>query len=166
MHMTKRRLSLLALAVHTAACYSYVEVPLESVAPGSEVRVGITSQATDRLRDALAADQRALEGQVSSLDSGVLLLDVVAATRQVGFQFERLSQTVRLEREDVRYVELKRLDRKRTYVGVGLGAVTVGAIAWKALGGKTGGDTRPPADGGTADARVVRPWFRIPIGVP
>jgi hypothetical protein len=161
--MTRRSVLALALAAQTAACYSYVEVPLESIAPGSEVRVGIGSEASDRLRDALAADQRALEGHVSSADAGGLLLDVVAATRQLGFQFERLRQTVRLERSDVRYVELKRLDRQRTYIGLGVGALAAGAITFKALSGKTGGDTRPPTGGGTADARVVRPWLIVSV---
>lgn len=161
-----RHLPLLASLALTAACYSYTEASLDAVAPGAQVRVGISSEAAARFRDALALDLRALEGDVRSREGGVLLLDVVATTRQVGFQFEQLRQTLRLEPQDVTYVEVKTLDRARTYAGIGVAAIAVGAIAWKALGGKTGGNTVPPSGGGTADARVVRPWFRIPIPFP
>jgi len=64
----------------------------------------------------------------------------------------------------VTHVELKSLDRGRSAVALTITGVALGAIAWKALGGKSGGDTRPPTGGGTADARIVRP--RLEISIP
>lgn len=164
--MRKLHLLASALTALTPACYTYADATLESVSPGAQVRVGISADATARFSDALGAEQRVLEGHVKAREGGGLLIDVVSATRQVGFQFEQLRQTLRLERPDVTYVELKTFDRGRTTFAVGVASVAVGAIAWKALRGKTGGDTRPPGEGGASDARIVRPWFRIPVRFP
>jgi hypothetical protein len=104
-----------------------------------------------------------VEGHVQSREDGALLLDVVATTRQVGFRLEALSQTLHVERADVTHVEIKSLDRGRTFAAIGLGGVVLGALTWKALGGDTGGNTSPPTGPGPADARVVRPLFKISV---
>jgi hypothetical protein len=161
--MPKAHLLIIMLVASTAACYGYVEATFESVAPGSEIRVEVAPQTALRLREALSGDQRSMEGHVQSREDGVLLLEVVAATRQVGFQFESLRQTLHLERADVTYVQIKNLDRGRTFAAVGLAGVAVVALAWKALGGGAGGDTSPPTGPGPADDRVDGPVFGITV---
>jgi hypothetical protein len=161
--MTRRHLLMFLLVAPTAACYSYVDSSFDTVAPGSEIRVEVDAETATRLQEALSGDLRSVEGHVQSREDGVLLLEVVAATRQVGFQFEALRQTLHLERTEVTNVQLKILDRSRTIAGIALAGVAVGAIAWKALGGNTGGDTSPPTGPGPADAWVVPPLFRIAV---
>lgn len=163
---TTSHLAMLLLAAPMAACYTYSEGSFASVAPGSEIRVEVTRQTALRFEEALAGDYRSLEGTVKSRNGGSLMLDVVSTTRQSGFQFEPLRQTLQLELADVAYVEIKTFNRNRTIVASSLAGVAGAAIAWKALGGKTGGDTRPPTGGGPADARIVRPGFRVPLPFP
>ncbi|MDP2955817.1 MAG: hypothetical protein Q8N53_05300 [Longimicrobiales bacterium] len=163
---TTFHLAMLLLVAPTAACYTYSEGSFTSVAPGSEIRVEVTRQTALRFQEALAGDYRSLEGTVKSWDGASMMLDVVSTTRQTGFQFEPLRQTLQLEPADVAYVEMKTFNRNRSIVALSLAGVAAGAVAWKALGGKTGGDTRPPTGGGPADARIVRPGFRVPLPFP
>lgn len=159
--MTGRKLLALLYLGTAASCYSYAETSLESVTPGSEVRVRVTAETASRLRDALAQDQRSVEGRVKAHQGGALLLDVVASTRQVGFRFEQFRQTIRLEPADATLVESKTFSRRRTALALTTVGIVTGAIAWEALSGNAGGDTRPPDGGGPADSRV--PWLSVRI---
>lgn len=157
------RILALLLSVPAAGCYAYTDASFDAVAPGSDVRIEVTPEARVRIREALATDQRSLRGHVRSVDGGALLLDVVSATRQVGFRFEPLTQTLRFERADVTHVQTRGLHRRRTGLALTAGGAVLGVVAFKALSGWTGGDTDAPPDGGTADSRIARPEFRISI---
>ncbi len=163
---TTSHLAVLLLTAPMAACYTYSEGSFTSVAPGSDIRVEVTRQTALRFQEALAGDHRSLEGTVTSRDGDSMMLNVVSTTRQSGFQFEPLHQALQLQAADVVYVQIRTFNRNRTLVTASLAGVAGAAIAWKALGGKTGGDTRPPTDGGAADARIVRPGFRVPFPLP
>lgn len=161
--MTTRRLLAPLLLGWTTGCYTYVATPLATVPPGADVRVEVTRETAARLSDALAADRTSIEGRVKAQEDGTVLLDVVTASRQVGFQFEPLRQTIRLAPADATFVQRRTLDRGRTAVVVGAAALVAGAIAWEALGGNAGGTEQPPDVGQPADAKVRRFLVRIPF---
>lgn len=164
--MTKRGLLTLLLLCPTPGCYSYVDTSIEAIAPGSEVRVSVTSETADRLRDALAQDERSVEGRVQAQQDAGLLLEVVTATRQVGFRFEPLRQTIRLEPADVTSVQQKSFDRKRTVLTVSMLSVVAAAVAWTAIRGWTGGNGREFEPNPPADDRVIGAFFRVPLRFP
>jgi hypothetical protein len=161
--MKVRGFVLSVLVFAAPGCYAYLETPMDAVPPGADVRVQVTRETADRLRDALAADQRSIHGRVRELVDDGVLLEVTTVTRQTGFRFEPLRQTVRLQPADATSVELKTLDRGRTISALVLVSVTAGAIAWKALGGRTGGKDSPQDPNQPSDARVVSVSFGFPF---
>jgi hypothetical protein len=162
--VSTRALVVLALLA-APACYTYSPGSVESITPGEEVRVRVTREAAARLEPALASQETTLEGQVVRAENGSLWLDVISASRHIGFHVERMSQTVNLEDAETLTVEIKTLDRPRTFVAVGVVALVSGAIAWKALSGESGGNTSQGPGGQPSDDRIVRffPSIRLPI---
>lgn len=161
--MKTRHLLLFLLLGQTTGCYTYIATPLQAVPERAEVRVEVTRETAARLSDALVADRTSIEGRVRAHEDGDILLDVVTASRQVGFQFEPLRQTIRLSPADATFVQRKVLDRGRTAVVVGVAGLAAGAIAWEALGGNAGGAKHPPDTGQPADSKVARFFLRIPF---
>ncbi|MBI4540564.1 MAG: hypothetical protein HY704_13770 [Gemmatimonadetes bacterium] len=144
--MFVRWIGALGLALPLAACFSYVPAELESIAPGEMVRARVSPQGAARLEEALGDDNRLLEGEVLEKDDGGLLLSVPVSTRQWGFQMETLKQNVRVSQGEIVEVERKRFDRLKTWGSVGVSTAAVTVLAWRVLGGKSGGETagKPP----------------------
>ncbi|MFC1662470.1 hypothetical protein ACFL3S_13620 [Gemmatimonadota bacterium] len=151
-----------------SACYSYVPVELETVSPGENVRLTITREAAERLEPALPSNGRILQGEVVQAELGSLWVSVAVSTRQSGFQYERIAQTLRFDQGETLDIELKTLNRRRTFATVGTAAVIVSAVAWTALGGEAGGHkSLPPGDGTSDDtSRWILPLFRLPLRMP
>lgn len=151
-----------------SGCYAYVPVDLETVRPGEEVRVTITREAAEQLELALPPNRTTLQGEVVQAEPGSLWVSVATGTRQSGFQFERMGQTVRFDWGETLGVELKTLRKQRTAAAIGAAMVAVGAITWTALGGKAGGKANPGPEDGTADDPFLWtiPVLRLSLRVP
>lgn len=145
------------------ACYSYVPARIDTVGPGEAVRVTITREAAQRMEMALAQQETKIEGEVVGVDPGSLWLNVSTSTRQRGFQFERMAQTVEFDWNETVDIERKVLSKGRTYLAIGAAAAGVTAIAWTALSGETGSSSRPEPGGGVSDDPVFRilPFLRF-----
>jgi hypothetical protein len=156
-----RKLFLISsLALLPGACYTMAPVELEEVKPGEAVRTRISRDGANRLTEVLGRTDPVLEGTVLENGPDGLLMDVIVATRQVGFRFEPMGQRVRVDVGEVLEMERSELDRWKT---TGLAAVigaTVGIIAWNVFSGDTGGGQNDPSGGDVSDATVLRIGFR------
>lgn len=156
--MVHRLGALLPLAL-CLGCYSYRPAPVETLAPGDQVRVLVSRELTDALRDAIPGDARRVEGQVVQ-PGDTLLLEVAAGVRQVGFHSRTLTQRLGLPRDAVLDVERRRLDRTRTLAVSATAGLVVGAITWKILSGETGGYVNVGPGG---PREIVVPLLSVPV---
>lgn len=139
----------------TTACYTYHPVAVESLRVQSDVRARLTPGQLEELREMLPAGDRVIEGRVLERESdGVLLLvPVVSALR--GARVETINQRLSIRNTGFVEVEVRELDRVRTGLALGAGAVVVGVVVARMLdeavnpgsqpGGPGTGDLRPRA---------------------
>mgnify|MGYP001110014178 CR=1 FL=1 len=146
-----------------SGCYTYAPAEFSRLAQGSEVRARLTQDAAVRIEGALGRDASVLEGRVREIQGSSLLLTVPSTTRQVGFNFQQLSQSVEFDEGDAVLLEFKRLDRGRTLGLAAVAAAAVTALVLKTFGEEAGGDTTRPPTGGPSDARRLVPAFSIPL---
>ena len=149
---------LLALAV--AGCYTYVPARPGEVSPGTRVRVLLSEEEADRLSDVTWTRDRAVEGTLLEEENGELLLLVPVITQTRGIRVETLRQRIRLSPEDILLLERRELNRGKTVVVVGTGALIVGAVLANELWGGANPGSEPP-EAPPQDAII---WIRIPVG--
>jgi hypothetical protein len=136
-------------------------VELEEVKPGEAVRTRISRTEADRLTEVLGRTDPVLEGTVLENGPDGLLVDVIVATRQVGFRFEPMGQRVRVDVGEVLEMERSELDRWKTTGLVALIGTTVGVIGWQIFGGDAGGGTNDPSGGNVSDAIILPISIRV-----
>lgn len=153
------RLAFACLAL--AGCYSYRPVPSGAVPLDAQVRARLSAQQADRLGDVLPAGTRVLEGTVLESGGDALLLLVPVSSQLRGARVDVLNQRLRLSQSDIVELELKELDRGRTGLLVGAGAVALGAIVVAAIV-ETGGGDGPEEPPETGERRRVR-RFAFPL---
>jgi hypothetical protein len=143
-----------------SGCYTYAPTALDNIPRGAEVRARLTEAEMARIRDALPARGRSVEGVVLEGSDPLLLrvpVPAVAGTLPTGALHQQLS----IPRAEVVEVEIKRLDRARTTLLVASGALVVGAVAaWQLRGGGGGDGNLPPGGGGPAEASFP---VRLPL---
>lgn len=144
-----------------SGCYTYAPTALDDVPRGAEVRARVTAAEMARIREALPAQERSVEGVVLEGSDPLLLrvpLPAFAGARPSGALHQQLS----IPRAEVVEVEVKRLDRARTGLLVASGALVVGAVvAWQFRDG-SGDSNLPPGGGGPAEAAFP---IRIPLSL-
>ena len=157
------RLLVTAAAATQLGCYTYVPATLETVPVGARVRALITPAAEQRLQP-FGVSGTLLVGDVQSRDGDQVSLLVPSVPMGSAYGSRALYQQVVVASSDILRVDLRRLDRFRTGVAVGVAAAAVGAVAFSALGGWSGGSN---GDGGGGPAESVRGWaLRIPVSWP
>jgi len=168
--MLRMGASLLFLSL-TGACYSYrVAAPAE-VQPGLDVRVRVAATSAAQYSAVVGGEGRVLDGRVLENTNGDLVVGVssvspVTATTAVADPTGRLVQRVNVPRDALLEVEVRRLDRTRTAVVVGVVAAATAAVAITQFnhqsvvaGGGKGGQhaARIPVGGGLL-------LFSLPLG--
>jgi hypothetical protein len=93
-------------------CYSHVPVALESVPAGARVRARVSATEAERLEGVLGGERRTVGGVYRGREGAGLLLELPAVTGPTG---QRLTQRVSVSGDQVVEIELRRLDRARTY---------------------------------------------------
>lgn len=156
-----RRLLILPMLA-MAGCHTFQPVSYDQIQPGQEVRARVTGQWADSLDAVLQRDGRVLEGTVVDKPGSSLLLQVAVQNELRGMQFTTLSQRVVVPRDGFLELEIKELDRGRTYGAVALGGAVLGAFLIRQLSKDSGGGTIP-GEGGPSETRILRPLFRIPL---
>lgn len=155
----RRLVAMLALAAPVATgCYAYTAARPGAVSPGVTVRARITPVASERIAPLLGLTPRMLTGRLISDLRDTLIIEVpTVTTAEIGSAVQTLHQRVSIPRSEIMFLEIRELDRTRTFALVGGAAAVVGVVLYKALKGEPGSE-RLPGDGGT-DALV--PAIRV-----
>jgi hypothetical protein len=140
----------------TGACYSYKPARLESITPGSSVRVRLSEDAAERLTDEGVTSTRLLDGVLLQNGGESLLLDTDLDAS--GPSRRILRQRLSIPVGGITEIELKQLDRMRTGVALGVGVAVVGAVIASQLAGGFGRDENPGPEPG--ELRIP-----LPIGL-
>ncbi len=152
-------LSLLAFA---AGCHSYRPASLAQLHGGERVRTLLTPELHEELDEHLLGGDRLVEGTVVDASADGMLLEVPVVTVAEGIQIESYSQRLRIPADGVADIELRSLDRARSYSLGGVVVAALGGIAWNIIqSGRQGkGDPPPPP----VEDRVV--IISIPFSIP
>lgn len=158
-----RRPFLVALAAFAAplaaGCYSYTAAQPSSVAPGVTVRARITPAAGERIAPLLGTTPRSLTGKLISDLRDTLIIEVPAVMQaEVGSSVQTLHQRVSVPRSEIIFLEIRELNRARTYGLVGGAALILGWALIDVLNGEPGSE-RIPGGGGQDNRAPV--WQRI-----
>ena len=149
-----------------SACYTYTAAPSLGARVGERVRVRVSGAEADRLEPTLGQIGRTIEGDLleqadSSIALGVALPYQLDATTMAS----RAQQRIVIPRAELQELALRRLDKVRTslLVGIGVGAVVaIAASKGSSLFGGGGG-------GGSPNERrvpVMAPMVRWRLTLP
>ena len=156
--MHANRWVILTSLLLTGACYSYRPARLESITPGSSVRVRLSQDAAEQLMADGLSSTRLLDGILLQNGGQNLLLDTETGTGGPGQRILRQRLTIPVG--GVTEIELKQLDRTKTGVALGVGVAVVGTVIAAQLAGGFGSDNDPGPEPG--ELRVPLPiGFRI-----
>jgi hypothetical protein len=139
-------------------CYHFVPAQLDAVPTGAELRGRLAPEGSARLEGIVPSNGRVVEGRLIERDEQQILLLIPTARTQTGYQLETLRQAVAIPRNHLYEVELKQLDRTRTYGMAALAGAVVAAVVIRAItrGSESSGGT-PGGGGGTEWRGVAAP---------
>ncbi|MGQ0537448.1 MAG: hypothetical protein ACT4R6_00755 [Gemmatimonadaceae bacterium] len=134
-----------------AACYNYQPIS-SGVAPlGSEFRAHLTTDGSARLTPVLGAQVAAVEGRVMGTSDTAYVISVSATRNQARVQTFWTGESVTLPRSTIQQLEARSLNRRKTWLVVGLGLVggfftakIFDLFEGSAEGGPGGGGGGPP----------------------
>jgi len=152
---------LLALSL-TAGCHTFQPSSYDQIAPGERVRARVNSAWADSLDVLLQRDGRVVEGTVVEKNGSGMLMEIAVQNELRGIEFQTLSQRVLIPRQGFVDLELKELDRRRTFGALALAGTVVGIFLVQQLSEDSGGGALP-GGGGPSEARITRPLFRVPV---
>jgi hypothetical protein len=153
----------LLIAVMLPACYSYVPASFPDVAPAQTVRVRLAPAEAGRLSEYVKTESRTMDGTFLEEGTDSVMLEVASFSELEGTRVQTFRQRVNVARSGILDVELKALDRPKTYLVTGLAAALAVYVAIDKLAGHSGSDTQPPVPVPN-DARRPRVFLRIPLG--
>jgi len=162
--MKRSRLVAALSVLGMAGCYSYLPSSLVEVGPDQDVRARLAPEEAARLEDFVRGDTRSLEGTIVEQGPDSVLLLVETHSELRGVRVETLHQRLQVARSQILDLEVKRLDRGRTYLMTGAG---VGAIAWLTVRGIFGNGGSSTEDPGTDPDETRIPFLsvRLPFSV-
>lgn len=146
-----------------SGCYSHRPVHAQALVADVDVRVRVTAQQREVLREVLHYEATTVQGRVAGSDAAELTLDVPVGARRAGVRSATLLQRFHLPWSEVIEVEARSLDRRKTTAAVSAAVFVVGAVALAILSGDAGGTVGVPPGGGDEDRVItVRPggWIR------
>jgi hypothetical protein len=136
-----------------SACYSYSNADLTTLPNGSMVRARITSAEAERVAPLIGHETRTLNGLLISSSPDTLVIEVPSSSQAItGGGVQTFHQRLSIARPSVQEVELKQLNRSRTFLAVGAGVALLGYVLIDALN-LGSGSSGPPGGGGGGDFR-------------
>jgi hypothetical protein len=149
---------LFLLLIPVISCTAYVPLQIDSLPErGTEVRARLNPEGQVRLTGLLGRPVQHLEGRFLGGDPDSLRLGLISAV-EFGRPWESVD-TLRLARIELSGLDEKRVDRTRTTLAVGGGALATGlalaVLVSDGLLGNEGGDQEQPPD------RILIPIFSI-----
>jgi hypothetical protein len=148
----RRALALLPLLLLLPACYRTAPIDLAALPEGANARFVLSGQAVERFRrDPLQAallDDFSVTGRLDRRSADSLLVSVATRTVEAGAASSTVRRTLTLAPSEVRTVEQRTLDRRRTrWTAIGLGVATVAASSFVVYrGGRSSGNSGRPVD--------------------
>jgi hypothetical protein len=128
-----------------------------------KVRARLSASQVEELTEVLPTEDRLVEGTVVQNGSQELVLLVPVTTANYRGRTETLSQRVGLPWSGVLETELKELDRWKTGILSGVGALAVSLVLYETLGEGSSGEL-PGGGPGPKESRIPIRIFRIPVG--
>jgi len=149
--------TLLAAAL---GCYRYVPTTLDAVQAGDHVRAVLSPEAQRDLQDRVGIDVSILEGKL--LDDGdrvVVSMPTVKLASAFGAQ--SLHQNIDVQRGQIARVDVRQLDKFRTFglIGIGAGVITFATV--KAFAGGEPGS--PNGQNGDPPEHIHGVLFSVPV---
>lgn len=141
-------------------CYRNVPIELAQIEPGAAVRVHLTAVAQDRMRETQqpGAGRSMLTGRFLRTTTDSVVLGVESTVMEANVRTRTFYTDVPLLRSEIRTLERRMLDRRRTTL-TALG-FSVGAIAGVLIAVEYGGRST-----GTVNPGPGVPETRIPFGI-
>lgn len=153
----RSRLSLLLLALVATGCHTFQPTSVDELLPGQAVRARVTGAFSDSLGTLLLReDAREFEAVVVDGTGTSVFLDVPVQPGMTTFRGQALAQRVEIPQDAFVEVEVKELDRARTFGMVAAVGVVIGSLVIAELTSGTGGADRP-GPGGPVDAIISLP---------
>jgi hypothetical protein len=147
---TLRWLVVVASLAASVGCYEYVPTAFEAVPSGDRVRALLTAQAQEDVLRRTGTHYRILEGKVLDRTDDQMLLSVPTVKVESEYGSQSLYQRIDVTRDGVVRVDVKEMDKFKTFGLVGLTAVAATFIVQRAIAegepGTPGGSGLPGSD--------------------
>lgn len=117
---------LAAVQLICSGCFGYVPAERGTVPPGQKVRVHLTQEGLGDLAE--FAPGLRMDGTLLRTDGDQLILRVSVVDQTVGIMTRSLGQDLTIPASRIARLEQRELDRRRTWLSVGVGAAAVAAI--------------------------------------
>jgi hypothetical protein len=154
------------LAATLSACYAYTAAPPSGARVGERVRVRVSGAEADRLEPTLGSSGRSIEGDLLEVaDSSIALSVALPYQLDATTMPSRAQQRIVIPRAELQQLELRRLDKVRTSLLIGVGVAGVVAIAaskGSSLIGGSGGGGSPNERRVPVMAPLLRWRFSLP----
>jgi hypothetical protein len=109
------------------ACQTYSAMPFDGLRAGNNVRMTVTNEGSLAVEPTVGRDIQFVEGRVQSIDSAGVTLRVESVNRGGTDVTERVDTAiVRLPASGISGTQLRRVDKRRSFLVAGL--ITVGAL--------------------------------------
>ena len=131
------------------ACQTYSAVPYTGVRPGNNVRVTVTNAGSLAVMPIVGRDVQSVEGRVESVDTSGVTMLVESVNRGTDIMERVDTSSVRLATSQISSAELRRIDKPKTFLVVGL----ITAAALLIAQGSTGGGFLGLGHGGSGGSR-------------
>jgi hypothetical protein len=143
-----------------SGCYSYTRVSPEAVTPGTGVRGHLSPVGASIVEEITGRATRTVDGSFVRSDADSIVFSVPIPRSSMELRSEALHQFIGIPKDQVVDLELRRLDRTRTYgLAAALGAVAAYVLI-ETLSGDSGSSGQGPGGPGTPENRI--PLVRVP----
>lgn len=162
----RRRVVACALLPLLGACYRTAPVDLAALPEGASAKFVLSGEAVERMRrdpgQAALLDDFAVTGELARRSADSLTIAIVSRTVEAGAVTSTMRRELRLAPADVRSVQQRTLDKRRTrLMAISLAAGTAVASSFIVYsGGRSTGNSGRPVD---ATEQRIPLWFRVSL---
>ena len=149
-----RWLLLYAILATSMGCYQYVPTTMDAVPTGDHVRALLSTEGQQDVAQRMGRLYTVLEGKVLEKNADQLLLSIPTAKVASQFGSESLYQRIDVSRQGIVRLDLRRLDKFRTY---GLLGVATGVAAFIVVQSLGEGEPGSPSSGPPTPADHLLP---------
>lgn len=126
-------------------CYESVPIQLNSVQPGTKIRVTLTDAGTDSLARYLGPGVQTVDGKLISTDESKLSVGVTSISMRSGQDQYWKGETVAIPRTALATVQQRKVNKPKSLL---LGGVLIAALTSLRLSGVVGGNSGGSGSGG------------------